>query len=540
MVKSSLPGMTFSKTVKSIKCCTNMKIVFCYSLTFGNLGCCGQIATLVTHTTSEWSAWHSAMPTFDHSSWRAFEPAFNEHINSYQTAIICRRRKWIEMFFFLKNVFDVFGFVTLRLWRKDWWEKITPTNETTTWSFRNQIDLQTTHFESKRRREEQKRVEKMPRGPDALVAWEAADALRQLLQGKARDLTGLPPEPTAHALLGALRRHPKDGRVQLRGCKALHLLCRKFAELRATLQRDPSVYATVRAAAEVAPLLEKCDFYRKGLCVWLQPPCLVWRGRVPLRGGKAGRANWGSRKVVIFYNGSHVKLIWSWSIFPGDDEWPFCSFSFSGILMEKMFLKMGAYSISACSRTWPFISTNCESVEILFVVCYFYLHCVRVILFKPCSMSQVFLRRVGCVQAISSLFSELKDGLERKQPLLLRWPSGQCFWFSITAIVSRNRSCCESWAGDLASCVKFKCREGEKHEENATCVGTRNQVLWKDHCHLVDLVWPAAAQPCVLQMDWDGFKFPSDHSAQSEAEYTQNDFFLRNEATNKYGINDVI
>ena len=55
-----------------------------------------------------------------------------------------------------------------------------------------------------------------------------------------------------------------------------------------------------------------------------------------------------------------------------------------------------------------------------------------------------------------------------------------------------------------------------------------------------DLVWPAAAQPCVLQMDWDGFKFPSDHSAQSEAEYTQNDFFLRNEATNKYGINDVI
>ena len=106
------------------------------------------------------------------------------------------------------------------------------------------------------------------KSPDALVAWEAADALIGLLQGSA--LTGLPPEPTAHALLGALRRHPKDGRVQLRGCKALHRLCRKFAELRATLQRDPSVYATVRAAAEVAPLLEKCDFYRKGL--WLQPP----------------------------------------------------------------------------------------------------------------------------------------------------------------------------------------------------------------------------------------------------------------------------
>ena len=412
------------------------------------------------------------MPIFDTSSWTALQPAFNEHIKSYQTAIICRRRKLNRCF--VDVIFDKFC-----LWhlKKRLMRKTSPTNETTTWSFwKTTNELQTTHFESKRRREEEKNGSKQrPRGPDALVAWEAADALIGLLQGSA--LTGLPPEPTAHALLGALRRHPKDGRVQLRGCKALHRLCRKFAELRATLQRDPSVYATVRAAAEVAPLLEKCDFYRKGL--WLQPPCLVWRGRVPLRGGKAGRANWGSRKVVIFYNGSHVKLIWSWSICPGDDEWPFCSFSFSGILMEKMFLKMGAYSISACSRTWPFISTNCESVEILFVVCYFYLHCVRVILFKPCSMSQVFLRRVGCVQAISSLFSELKDGLERKQPLLLRWPSGQCFWFSITAIVSRNRSCCESWAGDLASCVKFKCREGEKHEENATCVGTRNQVLWK-------------------------------------------------------------
>jgi len=119
-----------------------------------------------------------------------------------------------------------------------------------------------------------------PRGQDADVAEKAAGALWYLLQGSART-TGLPPEPTAKALLGALRRHPEDELFQVNGCQALYRLCEKFAELRATLQRDPSVYATVRAAAKVAPDLEStyCDWYPKELCVWLQPPCLVWRGR---------------------------------------------------------------------------------------------------------------------------------------------------------------------------------------------------------------------------------------------------------------------
>ena len=120
-----------------------------------------------------------------------------------------------------------------------------------------------------------------PRGQDWINAHRAAHALRQLLLRQGSDLTGLLPEPTAHALLGALRRHPKDLNVQCRACDALYRLCEKFAEICATLQRDPSVYATVRAAAKAGgPDLEKRDWYSKELCVWLQPPCLVWRGRV--------------------------------------------------------------------------------------------------------------------------------------------------------------------------------------------------------------------------------------------------------------------
>ena len=201
----------------------------------------------------------------------------------------CRRRKWIEMFF-LKNVFDVFGFVTLRLWRKDWWEKITPTNETT-----NRIDF----TNSKSTFSKAAKNKKRPRGQDANAAKEAAFALGELLlQGSA--LTGLPPEPTAHAVLGAMRRHPGHERVQDRGCGALYLLCKQFAELHGALRRDPSVYATVRAAAKVAPNLEKHDEYSKELCVWLQP-CLVWRGRCRWGVGQEGRLVVPTKKSQRFF-----------------------------------------------------------------------------------------------------------------------------------------------------------------------------------------------------------------------------------------------
>ena len=111
------------------------------------------------------------------------------------------------------------------------------------------------------------------RGPDAKVAGQAAKSLRDLLlHWEGSQLTGLRPELVAQALLGALRRHPEDAAVQYWSCSALHFLCDKFAELRATLQRDASVYATVRAAAKVEPSLEKLfnSWYKKELCVWLQ------------------------------------------------------------------------------------------------------------------------------------------------------------------------------------------------------------------------------------------------------------------------------
>jgi len=137
-----------------------------------------------------------------------------------------------------------------------------------------------------------RREEKTPRGQDTDVAREAVRALSRLLEIlgldldltglppelQGLDLTGLPPEATAHALLEFLTRHPEDEGAQGEGCDVLYKLCACFPELRTALQRDPSVYATVRAAAKVYPDLEECDFYKE-LCVWLQPPCLVWPGR---------------------------------------------------------------------------------------------------------------------------------------------------------------------------------------------------------------------------------------------------------------------
>ena len=142
-------------------------------------------------------------------------------------------------------------------------------------------DLQTTQIGSRlfRPREKKKRVAKTPRGSDAKAACDAARELRNLVQGSHRDVTGLPPEPVAHALLGFMRWHPEDKEVQGRGCAALHELCRRFGALSPALQRDSSVYSTVRAAAKVEPNMENWDWYPE-LCAWLRPPCLVWRGWV--------------------------------------------------------------------------------------------------------------------------------------------------------------------------------------------------------------------------------------------------------------------
>ena len=113
-----------------------------------------------------------------------------------------------------------------------------------------------------------------PRGADPEVAYRAAQALWYLLCfEEASAWSGLPPEPAAAALLGAMRRHPGDGVVQYWGCWALYRLCRRFPALRGALQRDPAVLATVRRAAKAHPDLEKDDWFTQQLCVWLQP-CL--------------------------------------------------------------------------------------------------------------------------------------------------------------------------------------------------------------------------------------------------------------------------
>ena len=180
--------------------------------------------------------------------------------------------------------------------------KTTPKNEKHDF-FEIKSICKTTHIRS--------RPVQTPRGPHPDTAYEAASCLNDLLaRAEPRHLTDLPPEPVAHALLGFLRRHPRDGWFQNRGCEALHRLCEKFPELRTALQRDPSVYATVRAAAKADPSLETTHrfWYTKELCVWLQPPCLVWRGWV-LVGWEGHRANGGSRKGSLFFATSHISIL---------------------------------------------------------------------------------------------------------------------------------------------------------------------------------------------------------------------------------------
>ena len=58
------------------------------------------------------------MATFDYSSWAAFEPAFNEHIGSYQTASMSASQV-NRMFFLLWFL----SFLVLSLKMRDWWQK---------------------------------------------------------------------------------------------------------------------------------------------------------------------------------------------------------------------------------------------------------------------------------------------------------------------------------------------------------------------------------------------------------------------------------
>ncbi len=113
---------------------------------------------------------------------------------------------------------------------------------------------------------------------------EAAKALCDLLTEQSSDRWGaLEPEPVAAALQAALQRHSMDKVVQRNGCLALYRLCRCFRALRTALRRDAFVYASVRAAAEVARDLEEgddCDWYTRELCGWLQPCLICGGGRV--------------------------------------------------------------------------------------------------------------------------------------------------------------------------------------------------------------------------------------------------------------------
>ena len=106
---------------------------FSAGLTFSSSGCCGSLAALVTHATYKWIPphfscggllfWDSAMAfmpiQFDTSSWTALERDFNHHIESYQAAIKCRRRKLNRCFVDVLWCF----FYKLCLWR---WAKQPP------------------------------------------------------------------------------------------------------------------------------------------------------------------------------------------------------------------------------------------------------------------------------------------------------------------------------------------------------------------------------------------------------------------------------
>ena len=158
-------------------------------------------------------------------------------------------------------------------------------------SYRIQIDLQTTYRAECRwhRPSNDTRKTVDTRGADADVASDAADALWNLLHMGESSVAwaALPPEPVAAALLGAMRRHPRDGDVQVCGCFALYYLCKRFPAVLGALQPDPSVLTTVRAAAAVDPQLEQHDFYKE-LCPWLQPflVCGRWSG---VGGGRANQ-----------------------------------------------------------------------------------------------------------------------------------------------------------------------------------------------------------------------------------------------------------
>ena len=246
---------------------------FSAGLTFSSSGCCGSLAALVTHATYKW---------------------IPPHFSCRRLPFRNGRPSWEIRFFQLDSAGTWFQSSHWKLPSCNWRKK-----------------TKTNLFEIKSICKDWR--EKRPRGQDAKAAYQAAEALCNLLelQGSA-PWTGLPPEPTAHAVLGAMRRHPKGELVQWFGCGALHGLCAKFAELRTALQRDPSVYATVRAAAEVRPSLETRDWYPE-LCVWLQPPCLVWRVRYRWGVGHNGPVRRAHMVASQFYSShfSHGLLLCS-------------------------------------------------------------------------------------------------------------------------------------------------------------------------------------------------------------------------------------
>ena len=191
--------------------------------------------------------------------------------------------------------------LSLKIRRWDWREKRLKQMEKRIFSKANRLCKRRNFEVDLSRRRGKKRFEATLRRLRTEPRWRCATCC------KARRLTaGLPPEAggarAAAAPCGGTRTDVDSSRAP--AAVALHQPLREVLQNSAPrCGATRRSYATVRAAVEVNSWLEKGnDWYPKQLCVWLQPPCLVWRGRVPLRVGRLVVTTDEVAKVLTFCN----------------------------------------------------------------------------------------------------------------------------------------------------------------------------------------------------------------------------------------------
>ena len=207
-----------------------------------------------------------------------------------------------------------------------------------------------------------------PRGQDAQVAFQAAEALDVLLlQGS--DLTGLPPEPTARAVLGALRRHPEDDNGPGRyGCCCV---APPLQEVRVTPRH---------AAARPVGL---CDCARRGegeFNTWSSTTSTSTRSSVSGCSRRASSGGDGCRWGVgqDGRSCSHGRISILQQPFFSCLQHLFCKLHNNSFVKFGMIRHFASYRlVIGHSHGKLMLSTKRRSIETMFVACYFDLLCIE-------------------------------------------------------------------------------------------------------------------------------------------------------------------